>query len=99
MDLISTLAARGYDAARAIARPEPQGDAGAGGAGGFLRAAQDFAQTLRTGDQTARAAMTGGADPYALVQALAQTELAVEAAVSVRDRVVEAYQEILRMPV
>jgi flagellar hook-basal body complex protein FliE len=33
------------------------------------------------------------------VQALAQTELAVEAAVTVRDRVVEAYQEILRMPV
>ena len=97
MDLTSTLAARGYDAARGIARPQPQ--EGAGPAGGFSRAAQDFAQTLRTGEATAQAAVTGGADPYALVQALAQTELAVEAAVSVRDRVVEAYQEILRMPV
>jgi flagellar hook-basal body complex protein FliE len=45
------------------------------------------------------AAIAGKADPHALVQALAQTELAVETAVTVRDRVVEAYQEILRMPV
>ena len=94
MDMISTLAARGYDAARGIAQPQPQE-----GASPFARAAQDFAQTLAKGEATAQAAMTGGADPYALVQALAQTELAVEAAVSVRDRVVEAYQEILRMPV
>jgi flagellar hook-basal body complex protein FliE len=43
--------------------------------------------------------MTGGADSLALVQALAETQLAVETAVTVRDRVVEAYQEILRMPV
>ena len=98
MDLSTTLAARGYGAARAIAQPEPQEGAGAA-SGGFARAAQDFAQTLRSGEDAAKAAMTGGADPYALVQALAQTELAVEAAVSVRDRVVEAYQEILRMPV
>ena len=97
MDLTSTLAARGYDAARDIARPQPQD--GPTAQGGFARAAQDFAVTLRQGEATAQAAMTGGADPYALVQALAQTELAVEAAVSVRDRVVEAYQEILRMPV
>ena len=97
MDLTATLAARGYDAARGIARPEPQ--EGVTAQGGFARAAQDFALTLRQGEATAQAAMTGGADPYALVQALAQTELAVEAAVSVRDRVVEAYQEILRMPV
>jgi flagellar hook-basal body complex protein FliE len=34
-----------------------------------------------------------------MVMALAQTELAVETAVTIRDRVVEAYQEILRMPV
>ena len=39
------------------------------------------------------------ADPHALVESLANTQLAVETAVTVRDRVVEAYQEILRMPV
>ena len=63
------------------------------------RVALDFAQTLAKSEETAKASMIGDADPHALVQALAQTELAVEAAVTVRNKVVEAYQEILRMPV
>jgi flagellar hook-basal body complex protein FliE len=62
-------------------------------------AARDFAETLRSAERTAQDAMVGKADPHALVEALSQSELAVEAAVAVRDRVVEAYQEILRMPV
>ena len=65
----------------------------------FAGIAQDFAATLRQGEATAMAAMTSDADPHSLVQALAQTELAVETAVTIRNRVVEAYQEILRMPV
>lgn len=60
---------------------------------------QDFAEILAKGEETSKQAMIGDADPHALVQALAQTELAVEAAVTVRNKVVEAYQEILRMPV
>ena len=93
MDITSLNAAERYAAFKPAT--EPRGNAGAG----FQTLAQDFAATLRAGEETATAAMTGGADPHALVQALAQTELAVEAAVTVRDRVVEAYQEILRMPV
>ena len=93
MDITPLNAAERYAAFKPAT--EPKGNAGAG----FQTLAQDFAATLRAGEETATAAMTGGADPHALVQALAQTELAVEAAVTVRDRVVEAYQEILRMPV
>ena len=66
---------------------------------GLQALAQDFSQTLQAGEQAAMAAMTGDADPHALVEALAQTELAVETAVTLRNKVVEAYQEILRMPV
>ena len=77
------------------ALPEPAG----GEPGAFSRAAQDFAQTLKRGEDTAVAAMSGQADAHALVEALAASELAVETAVTVRDKVVEAYQEILRMPV
>jgi flagellar hook-basal body complex protein FliE len=96
MDISAALAARAYQAAR----PATQPAAAAPGAAETLgRAAQDFTQTLRTGEATAMAAMSGEADPYALVQALAASELAVETAVTVRDRVVEAYQEILRMPI
>jgi flagellar hook-basal body complex protein FliE len=96
MDLRSTLAAQQYAATRPATAPTPDG--GALG-NGLAQAASDFASTLQESEQTALAAMTGGADPHALVQALAQTELAIETAVTVRDKVVEAYQEILRMPV
>jgi flagellar hook-basal body complex protein FliE len=95
MDIRTSIAAQSYAQARNAAAPAPA----AGGDGGFARIAGNFAETLSRGEATARAAMTGGADPHALVEALAASELAVETAVTVRDKVVEAYQEILRMPV
>ncbi len=96
MDVKSALATQGYAATRPATAPKAQPD-GAGTAFGNL--AGDFAATLKQGEDIAQAAMTGGADPHALVMALAQSELAVETAVTVRNKVVEAYQEILRMPV
>lgn len=87
-------AAQGYAAARPATQPEPTAEPGAA-----TRLAIDFAATLQNGEDAAKAAMVGDADPHALVHALAQTELAIETAITVRDRVVEAYQEILRMPV
>lgn len=59
----------------------------------------DFTNTLQTTDQAAQATMAGGADPHALVEAMAQAQLAMDTAVTLRDRAVEAYQEILRMPI
>jgi len=98
MDIRASLAAQQYAATRPATAPKAGPD-GPTGADGAKQLAEDFASTLRNGEDTAREAMTSGADPQALVQALAQTELAVETAVTVRDKVVEAYQEILRMPV
>ena len=34
-----------------------------------------------------------------VVQSIAEAQIALETAVAIRDKVVEAYQEILRMPV
>lgn len=95
MDISQTLAARAYGQPRIT--PEPTQTPETGGA--FTQAVSSFAETVANGEAQARAAMTTGADPHSLVTALAQTELAVETAVTIRDRVVEAYQEILRMPV
>ena len=95
MDIKTSLAAHGYAKAKSAAlAPEAGSDQGPLGT-----AVKDFAQTLQEGEQTAQAAMLGDADPHALVQALAETQLAVETAVTLRNKVVEAYQEILRMPV
>ncbi len=98
MDIRSSIAAQQYAATRPATAPNAE-PGGQGAVRTFTDAARDFAATLQHGEETAKAAMTGGADALALVQALAQTELAVETAVTVRDKVVEAYQEILRMPV
>lgn len=94
MDISTTLAASAYSRARQATQPEQTSDAGS-----LKSLAQDFTAVLQRGEDTAQAAMVGKADPHALVQALSATELAVETAVTLRDKVVEAYQEILRMPV
>lgn len=96
MDIRTSLAAQSYAQARSAAAPEPTAESAETMIG---RAIGSFADTLAQGEQTARAAMTGNADPHALVQALASSQLAVETVATVRDKVVEAYQEILRMPV
>ncbi|PZX15072.1 flagellar hook-basal body complex protein FliE [Palleronia aestuarii] len=92
MDINAALAAQRYTATRPATAPDPTIESAG-------QAASDFLSTLQKGEETAKAAMTGQADPQALVQALSETKLAVETAVTVRDKVVEAYQEILRMPV
>ena len=61
--------------------------------------AKDVVQTVAKSESTASAFMTGQADPHSVVEAMASAELAVETAVTLRNRVVEAYQELLRMPV
>lgn len=94
MSFTNSIAARGYAATRPATAPDPDS------AGSVLRdAAKDFAATMQHSENIAVQSMTGGADPHALVEALAQTELAVETAVSIRDKVVAAYKEILQMPV
>lgn len=94
MDVRSLFAAQKYAAAQPATEPAP-----GTGDNGFVKTAQDFAATLREAETTAQSMMVSSADPHALVQALAQSELAVETVVTVRNKVVEAYQEILRMPV
>ncbi len=96
MDKTAHIASQLYTNAQNIARPKP-----AEGAGDnlFAQIATDFMQTMRAGEETAAAGMVGKADAASVVQALAASQLAIETAVTVRDKVVEAYQEILRMPV
>lgn len=96
MDIKTSYATQLYGKARSLTAPTaPSGH----GENAFGQFAQSFADTLAKGEQTAKSAMTGGADPHALVEALANSQLAVETVSTLRDKVVEAYQEILRMPI
>ncbi|HPG21608.1 MAG TPA: flagellar hook-basal body complex protein FliE [Amaricoccus sp.] len=99
MDIKATLASQLYSQAQLAAKPVAPEEAGKTAAAAFEAAGADFMETLRAGEETVQAGLVGRADPQAVVEALAATEFAVQTAVAVRDKVVEAYQEILRMPV
>lgn len=90
------IASQLYTNAQNIAKPDgPQNS----GSSLFADMANDFMATMKAGETTAIAGLTGKADAQTVVEALVASEMAIQTAVSVRDRVVEAYQEILRMPV
>lgn len=94
MDIRNALATQSYAATKAVTAADPSA-----AGGGVATAVKDFVTTLQESEATAMAAMESGADPHQLVQTLAQTEIAIQSVVAVRDKVVEAYQELLRMPI
>lgn len=50
-------------------------------------------------EQMTAQAMTGKADLNEVVMAVANADVALQTVVAVRDRVIQAYQDILRMPI
>ena len=53
----------------------------------------------RKSDAQQHALATGKSNIVDVVTAVSETEVAVEAMVSVRDRMIQAYEEIMRMPI
>ena len=101
MDLSTTLASRLYGAVQPAVQPRPDQPAPETreGRSPLGAAALSFVDTLKDAEETARSGLVGEAEPQSVVMALANAEFAVQTAVTMRDKVVEAYQEILRMPV
>lgn len=62
------------------------------------RGAQGAVDTVRQGDATALSGLSGTAGLQQVVEATMAMESTVQISVAVRDKLVEAYQEILRMP-
>ena len=50
-------------------------------------------------DQLALDMVSGKANVVDMVTALSETEMAIESMVTIRDRVISAYEEIMRMPI
>jgi flagellar hook-basal body complex protein FliE len=53
----------------------------------------------RKSDAQTRAATTGKANIVDVVTAVSETEVAIDAVVAVRDRVIQAYEDIMKMPI
>jgi len=70
------------------------------GFGALLQGALDkFVAQGRETDAKATQLAAGKADLVDVVTAVAESEVAVETLVSVRDKVISAYEEIMRMPI
>lgn len=80
-----------------------KGATGLGGTDSFGAMVKDalaqVGQTARAADNQAQAMAAGKANVVDVVTAVAESEVAVDALVAVRDRVIAAYEEIMRMPI
>ena len=63
------------------------------------RALNGVVQTGHQADQQAMQAISGGGDITGVATAVSHAELALQSAVAIRDKVVQAYQDIMRMPI
>lgn len=63
------------------------------------QALQGAVDAGRDADTRAMAAIGGGGDITSVVTALSRADLALQTTVAIRDKVVAAYQDILKMPI
>jgi flagellar hook-basal body complex protein FliE len=72
----------------------------AGGFGEFLsKAVQDGIGTMKQGETMAARQVAGQANIVDVVGAVNQAEITLDTVVAVRDKVVQAYQAIMNMPI
>lgn len=55
--------------------------------------------TMRAGEAAAAQGATGQGDLVGVVNAVTAAELTLESVVAIRDRVISAYQDIMKMPI
>ncbi len=99
------VALRAYAAAQGAPTPPTGGAGAAGGAGGtafadLLRNAMtDTVQASRAAETAMAAQVQGRAQLVDVVTAVANAEASLETVMAVRDQVISAYQEVMRMPI
>ena len=70
------------------------------GFGDFLTGAmKDAVGTMKGGEQAAAQQVAGKADVVNVVSAVNQAEMTLDTVVAVRDKVIQAYQSIMQMPI
>lgn len=62
-------------------------------------ALKDAVKTMKSGEEMAAQQATGKADMVSVVNAVNAAELTLDTVVAVRDKVIQAYQSIMNMPI
>ena len=65
----------------------------------ITQALDQAVQTGHAADDQAMQALSGGGNLTDVVTALSHAEMTLQAATAIRDRVVQAYQDIMKMPI
>jgi len=65
----------------------------------LTRATNSVVDSVAQGEKATMQAVTGKADLAQVTAAISNAEVAVQTVVAIRDRVVQAYQDIMRMPI
>jgi flagellar hook-basal body complex protein FliE len=78
---------------------ESRDSAGPGFSDVLKQVAKEAINTTREAEKQSLAAVEGKADLTQVVNAVTAAEITVQTVTAVRDRVISAYQEILRMPI
>jgi flagellar hook-basal body complex protein FliE len=103
MSMIPTVVVTPSAAAEAYTRNARGGAPAAGAPGSFGSAmTQALDQAIETGhnaDAQAMKAVSGGGNLTEVVTALSHAEMTLQTATAIRDRVVQAYQDIMKMPI
>ena len=87
-------------AAKAVAPGATAAPASGGSFAEMVKSAAEGAiEQLEQGEKMSAQATVGKADLSDVVTAVSNAEVTLQTVVAVRDRVVQAYQEILRMPI
>lgn len=78
----------------------PASGAGAENFAGMVgNAAEAALQTMRSAEQTTAQGVVGKADVQQVVQALSNAEVTMQAVVTIRDKVLSAYNDVMHMSV
>lgn len=99
MDIKAFDAAKAYGAAMGGAAGGAAGASGQGSAFGAMveSLVKDAASAVSGSEATSAAAIAGKADLVDVVTAVSNAEMVLETVTTVRDRMITAYQEIMRM--
>jgi flagellar hook-basal body complex protein FliE len=103
MTTIPTVVITPSTAAEAYSRNARAGNAVGGGLNSFgdaiTQALGEAVQTGHNADDQAMNAISGKGNLTEVVTALSHAEMTLQTATAIRDRVVQAYQDIMKMPI
>lgn len=93
------FAAQAYSSAQALTTPAARAVQAGPEDGGFAALVQAQLDDARATDHNVQKAASGGTDLLSVVTAVSETETALQTLVAVRDKVIAAYEDVMRMSI